>query len=156
MTDELPEYNDHEPVRPGSFQDFLELPAYNGPDQAALPPYADPVEGPQEAKRVLTLDGGGGVRVLSQLYMLKRLLKKKRPCEVFDLIAGTGTGGIIAIMLGRMMMVLRFAKFVLIGCRAWMNVSRNSRNWRYMRSTWREREIVRMEMYLILGHWKGI
>jgi len=28
-----------------------------------------------------------------------------RPCEVFDLICGTSTGGLIAIMLGRLEMV---------------------------------------------------
>jgi patatin-like phospholipase/acyl hydrolase len=53
---------------------------------------------------ILSLDGGG-VRGLSSLYILKRLmtmlnhgrkgdrLKPVRPCEVFDLIGGTSTGG---------------------------------------------------------------
>ncbi|XP_014550452.1 hypothetical protein COCVIDRAFT_115445 [Bipolaris victoriae FI3] len=62
---------------------------------------------------LLSLDGGG-VRGLSTLYILKsimdrlsRELKKDpplRPCEVFDLIGGTSTGGLIAIMLGRLEM----------------------------------------------------
>ena len=53
---------------------------------------------------LLSLDGGG-VRGLSSLYILKsimdevnRLRKEKglssrRPCEVFDMIGGTSTGG---------------------------------------------------------------
>lgn len=51
---------------------------------------------------LLSLDGGG-VRGLSTLYILKsimdrlsRELKKDpplKPCEVFDLIGGTSTGG---------------------------------------------------------------
>ncbi|KAF2135141.1 uncharacterized protein K452DRAFT_239881 [Aplosporella prunicola CBS 121167] len=64
---------------------------------------------------LLSLDGGG-VRGLSSLYVLKRLMTKLnyerhedglpavKPCEVFDLIGGTSTGGIIAIMLGRLEM----------------------------------------------------
>ncbi|KAJ6087603.1 hypothetical protein N7467_006517 [Penicillium canescens] len=65
---------------------------------------------------LLSLDGGG-VRGLSSLYILKiimdRLNKTRRddlnlppvkPCEVFDLIGGTSTGGLIAIMLGRLEM----------------------------------------------------
>lgn len=52
---------------------------------------------------LLSLDGGG-VRGLSTLYILKGLMDrlnqkrpngapKKKPCEVFDLIGGTSTGG---------------------------------------------------------------
>ena len=82
---------------------------------------------------LLSLDGGG-VRGLSTLYILKRIMdqlnfeRKKssleavKPCEVFDLIGGTSTGGyvfivflgansiddrrnsLIAIMLGRLEM----------------------------------------------------
>ena len=58
---------------------------------------------------LLSLDGGG-VRGLSTLYILKivmdRLnheLKKnnqrpKKPCEVFDLIGGTSTGGCVTLV----------------------------------------------------------
>jgi predicted acylesterase/phospholipase RssA len=63
--------------------------------------------------RVLSLDGGG-VRGLSSLLILEhfvedlsRKLKKPSvllPCDVFDLIVGTSTGGIIALMLGRLRM----------------------------------------------------
>lgn len=79
---------------------------------------------------LLSLDGGG-VRGLSTLYVLKglmarlnreleaKLLPPVKPCEVFDLIGGTSTGGyvgtlflvafadaarLIAIMLGRLEM----------------------------------------------------
>ncbi|KAK5691986.1 hypothetical protein LTR97_011157 [Elasticomyces elasticus] len=64
---------------------------------------------------LLSLDGGG-VKGLSTLYLLRaimQLLNDKRkarhldrvkPCEIFDLIGGTSTGGLIAIMLGRLEM----------------------------------------------------
>jgi patatin-like phospholipase/acyl hydrolase len=53
---------------------------------------------------LLSLDGGG-VRGLSTLYILKAImrrlnderqalkLKQIKPCEIFDLIGGTSTGG---------------------------------------------------------------
>ncbi|KAI9863870.1 MAG: hypothetical protein M1813_003522 [Trichoglossum hirsutum] len=64
---------------------------------------------------LLSLDGGG-VRGLSTLYILKGLMTRLnderkdsqlphvKPCEIFDLIGGTSTGGLIAIMLGRLEM----------------------------------------------------
>ncbi|KLU92430.1 hypothetical protein MAPG_11376, partial [Magnaporthiopsis poae ATCC 64411] len=61
--------------------------------------------------RILSLDGGG-IRGLSSLLILEHIMediRKKeglpevpRPCKRFDLIGGTSTGGIIAIMLGRL------------------------------------------------------
>ncbi|KAK5944953.1 hypothetical protein PMZ80_002156 [Knufia obscura] len=66
--------------------------------------------------RVLSLDGGG-VRGYSMLIILQELMYRAyvetegkppkrdeipKPCEYFDMIAGTGTGGLIAIMLGRL------------------------------------------------------
>ena len=36
------------------------------------------------------------------------------PCQYFDLIGGTSTGGLIAIMLGRLRMVSSLAYFVLL------------------------------------------
>jgi len=63
--------------------------------------------------RILSLDGGG-VRGLSSLLILRELMEEigrraganetPRPCH-FDLIGGTSTGGLIAIMLGRLQMV---------------------------------------------------
>lgn len=70
--------------------------------------------------RILSLDGGG-VRGISSLYILKEVMAQvareykaenpnapeilPRPCEFFDLICGTSTGGLIALMLGRLRMV---------------------------------------------------
>jgi len=64
--------------------------------------------------RILALDGGG-VRGLSSLLILRELMEEIRrklrlantplPCEYFDLIGGTSTGGLIAIMIGRLRMV---------------------------------------------------
>ncbi|KAJ4983049.1 patatin-like serine [Stagonosporopsis vannaccii] len=74
---------------------------------------------PQAPLRLLSLDGGG-VRGLSSLMVLRDLmqsiaLEEKRlgrrrqgdheplkPCDYFDLIGGTSTGGIIAILLSRL------------------------------------------------------
>jgi len=59
--------------------------------------------------KLLCLDGGG-VRGLSSLYILQRLMESinpdvpPKPCEYFDVIGGTSTGGLIAIMLGRLEM----------------------------------------------------
>ncbi|KAF4437154.1 hypothetical protein F53441_13112 [Fusarium austroafricanum] len=61
--------------------------------------------------RILSLDGGG-IKGYASLLVLKRIFrtmvtengldKEPLPCEVFDLIVGTSTGGLIAIMLGRL------------------------------------------------------
>ncbi|OJJ45838.1 hypothetical protein ASPZODRAFT_167556 [Penicilliopsis zonata CBS 506.65] len=60
--------------------------------------------------RVLSLDGGG-VRGYSSLMLLKEVMDRgapnKKPCDVFDLIGGTSTGGLIAIMLGRLKMTVQ-------------------------------------------------
>ena len=70
--------------------------------------------------RILSLDGGG-MKGYTSLLILKRILhamkveaKKEgidlddepRPCDVFDLIVGTSTGGLIAVMLGRLHMTV--------------------------------------------------
>jgi len=64
-----------------------------------------------ERIRILSLDGGG-VRGLSSLLILRELMDQLqelrraaeplRPCDEFDLIVGTGTGGISALLLGRL------------------------------------------------------
>lgn len=64
---------------------------------------------PGDQIRLLALDGGG-VRGLSSLMILRRLMatadpeSPPKPCEYFDMIGGTSTGGLIAIMLGRLRM----------------------------------------------------
>jgi patatin-like phospholipase/acyl hydrolase len=65
--------------------------------------------------RILSLDGGG-VRGLSSLLILREIMEEigrrseadetPLPCQYFDLIGGTSTGGLIAIMLGRLRMVI--------------------------------------------------
>ncbi len=59
-------------------------------------------------KRVLALDGGGirGAITLGILEKIETLLRVQhgrpdlRLCEYFDLIGGTSTGSIIAVLLG--------------------------------------------------------
>ena len=66
--------------------------------------------------RILTLDGGG-LQAVSTILILSKVLDriaaengtpddKPRPCDVFDVIAGIGTGGWLAILLGRFRMDL--------------------------------------------------
>lgn len=68
---------------------------------------------PPKIRKILSLDGGG-VRGLSIIIILKHIMRnlnrKRRfetqPWQEFDMIGGTSTGGIIAIMLGRLRMSL--------------------------------------------------
>ena len=70
---------------------------------------------PEVGLRMLCLDGGG-IRGLSELLILQavmhnvqKLLHLKevpRPADYFDMIGGTSTGGLIAIMLGRLRMTV--------------------------------------------------
>jgi patatin-like phospholipase/acyl hydrolase len=60
---------------------------------------------------LLALDGGA-VRGLSSLMILQELMaavdpnSPPKPCDYFDMIGGTSTGGLIAIMLGRLRMTV--------------------------------------------------
>ena len=66
-----------------------------------------------ESLRLLSIDGGG-IKGYTALLILRRIFRTLRevgqldqepkPCEVFDLMAGTSTGGLIAVMLGRLHM----------------------------------------------------
>ncbi|KAF9487998.1 FabD/lysophospholipase-like protein [Pleurotus eryngii] len=59
--------------------------------------------------RLLSIDGGG-VRGISSLVILENIMLKltdnpdTKPCDYFDMICGTSTGGLIALMLGRLRM----------------------------------------------------
>lgn len=69
---------------------------------------------PTKQLKILTIDGGG-LQGISTLLILDNLLNaiaqknnvpnsKPRPCDVFDVIAGIGPGGWLALLLGRLQM----------------------------------------------------
>lgn len=68
-----------------------------------------------ETLRILSLDGGG-IKGYTSLLILKRIFRtiqikgeletEPLPCDVFDLITGTSTGGLIAVMPGRLHMTI--------------------------------------------------
>lgn len=70
-------------------------------------------------RHILSLDGGG-VRGYSSILILERLMKiyngplpeekKLQPWELFDLIGGTSTGGLIAVMIGLLHMPIEDCK----------------------------------------------
>ncbi|KAF8238015.1 FabD/lysophospholipase-like protein [Tricholoma matsutake] len=71
--------------------------------------------GPKIAERMVPefksiVNDGSGVRGLSALYILRDVMNKtapeKKTCEIFDMIAGTSAGGLIAIMLGHLEMTV--------------------------------------------------
>jgi Patatin-like phospholipase len=96
----------HTPLSPCSSVIFFTFPRTLSMDDSPL--------------RILSLDGGG-VRGISSLYILKEIMAQVsrqrafnrpneprsslRPCDLFDMICGTSTGGLIALMLGRLEMV---------------------------------------------------
>ncbi|KFA62354.1 hypothetical protein S40285_08588 [Stachybotrys chlorohalonatus IBT 40285] len=74
--------------------------------------------------RILSLDGGG-VRGYSMFIIIQELMHRTfveiegraprrheipKPCDHFDLIVGTGTGGLIALMLGRLRLDIETCK----------------------------------------------
>lgn len=75
--------------------------------------------------RILSIDGGG-VRGLSSLLILREIMEEigrrngidsedtPLPCQYFDMIGGTSTGGWIAIMLGRLHMVYPLLKALIM------------------------------------------
>ena len=76
-----------------------------------MDPTSDPTKASKPLK-ILTIDGGG-LQGVSTLLILNEVLdtiakqngvRKPRPCDVFDTIAGIGAGGWLAILLGRFRM----------------------------------------------------
>ncbi|KAF2151912.1 FabD/lysophospholipase-like protein [Myriangium duriaei CBS 260.36] len=70
---------------------------------------------PGRGINLLCIDGGidgGWVQGLSALVLIRKLMEfidsdhPPKPCEYFDMIGGTGMGGVIAIMLGRLGMTV--------------------------------------------------
>ncbi|KUI57201.1 Patatin-like protein 2 [Cytospora mali] len=69
--------------------------------------------GQNEPVNLLACDGGG-IRGVSELVILDEVMKRMqqkgdlakvpKPCDYFHLIGGTSTGGLVAIMLGRLQM----------------------------------------------------
>lgn len=77
--------------------------------------------------RLMIATDGGGVRGYSMFIILQELMYRlyveregkpprreqiPKPCDHFDLIVGTGTGGLIALMLGRLRLDLETCKEV--------------------------------------------
>ncbi|GAM90272.1 hypothetical protein ANO11243_083140 [Dothideomycetidae sp. 11243] len=66
---------------------------------------------PGRQLNLLCIDGGG-VKGLSALFIIRKLMElidpdePPKPCDYFDVIGGTSTGGLIAIMLGRLEMTV--------------------------------------------------
>ncbi|CAE6538597.1 unnamed protein product [Rhizoctonia solani] len=114
------------PVAEAMSDDDIQI--IEGPDQngqlnstASSPSMQNDSESPRGLNILcidINLDGdGGGVRGLSSLIILQEIMhrvesaksKKLHPHEYFDIIAGTGTGGISACMLGRLKMPIENA-----------------------------------------------
>ncbi|KAF2868345.1 acyl transferase/acyl hydrolase/lysophospholipase [Massariosphaeria phaeospora] len=80
-------------------------------DQPPLPVQSLPLAANRETKILLSLDGDG-IRGLSAVLLVESLInaicvkigRQVEPFEIFDLIGGTSTGGLVAIMLGRLRM----------------------------------------------------
>ncbi|XP_022723923.1 phospholipase A I-like [Durio zibethinus] len=62
---------------------------------------------PKQGLRILSMDGGG-MKGLATVQILKQIEKGtgKRIHELFDLVCGTSTGGMLAIALGIKLMTL--------------------------------------------------
>ncbi|KAL2135633.1 hypothetical protein VTI74DRAFT_7583 [Chaetomium olivicolor] len=92
----------------------------------------------EEAINLLSLDGGG-IRGVSTLVILDEIMTKikksynlpevPKPCEYFHMIAGTSTGGLIAIMLGRLQMSTKEALQAYDNCSAKIFSFRNRKTW---------------------------
>ena len=94
-------------------------PSLKAPQWVAHPPAIADIQLPNLTYNVVLVSSllteGGGVRGLSALLILRELVEDiavseglsvpPKPCEYFELIGGTSTEGLIAIMLGSLGMV---------------------------------------------------
>ncbi|KAG5651484.1 hypothetical protein H0H81_008484, partial [Sphagnurus paluster] len=105
------------------------------------------------------LQDGGGIRGLSELEILGEIMKRiqaekgleetPRPCEYFDMIGGTGTGGLLAIMLGRLGMSVEEATA------AYVDFARtvfSKRKWFFKNETFKASVLERVMKKIVLGH----
>ncbi|KAK4188534.1 hypothetical protein QBC35DRAFT_193056 [Podospora australis] len=91
-----------------------------------------------EAINLLSFDGGG-VRGVSSLVILHDIMKKiqeergldelPKPCDFFHMMAGTSTGGLIVIMLGRLRMSTAEALKEYDECAEKIFSKRNKKRW---------------------------
>ncbi|KAJ7878262.1 FabD lysophospholipase-like protein, partial [Mycena leptocephala] len=105
---------------------------------------------------------GGGIRGLSMLIILEDLMWKlkvaedlpdvPRPCDYFDLIGGTSTGGLIALMLGRLRMSVKDAvkAYGELSKEVFSDVKSQGSNGRFRLQSWRNQS--RESWVLILPH----
>lgn len=100
-----------EPESPSGHKVTLSPGLPTGPKIPIIPEEPAGPKPPTTPARILCLDGGG-VRGIATLTMLQHIMDKvnetrskdeqMKPCDCFDLICGTSTGGLIALMLGRL------------------------------------------------------
>jgi hypothetical protein len=91
----------------------------------------------KDGLNLLCLDGGG-IRGLSSLLILKNMMENldadnpPLPCEYFDLIGGTSTGGLIAIMLGRLRMSVDecITEYLTLSAGIFTRIHHSSVNWK--------------------------
>lgn len=102
-------------VVPGA-SDISAFVPQNLPTKVVMPAAEPTAVRSERPLRILCLDGGG-IKGYTSLLILQRLLRElhnqeidngngrtspPKPCEIFDLMVGTSTGGLIATMLGRL------------------------------------------------------
>ncbi|KAH8802296.1 hypothetical protein DL96DRAFT_765240 [Flagelloscypha sp. PMI_526] len=118
LRDQMASLTLSQPTEPS--QSYLEVYQHPAPQRLISNPYPslrqavqDAVEPPEPTLALLSLDGGNWetlspltqITILQQIsynYELDHQLAEStaRPCDIFDLIVGTGTGGLIACMFG--------------------------------------------------------